>query len=114
MTPKTSFNLQSKFSLTDCDRTCERANACSCTVAITSQPGLQFCPLPFRVACTRVCHGPHTAAYIDLQNRHGRPRDVTEVANGSVIRKFLPYSLYSFNAERLNYFYSKFNEWAHW
>ena len=23
---------------------------------------------------------PHTAAYIDLQNRHGRPRDVTEVA----------------------------------
>ena len=54
------------------------------TVAITSQPGLQFCPqtLPSRMHSRVPCPPPppHTAAYIDLQNRHSRPRDVTEVA----------------------------------
>ena len=32
--------------------------------------------------------------------------------HGSVIRKLLHYSLYSFNAEKFNSFYSKINEWA--
>ena len=83
MTPKTSFNLQSKFSLTDCDRTVSVPTRVRALARCSDHQPARATVLPsdpsesHALACAMA---PHTAAYLDLQNRHGRPLDVTEVA----------------------------------